>query len=287
MLQVEAKWAWEEVLSQHMLTENDSSVIFQSWNELQNYLEHLKGAFHHTKVLHAVAIKTNPHIEVLRKIVSWGYGLEAASIEEVKLALKAGALPERIVFDSPVKRRSEIETCQAELHGIRFNVNSLEELARLPSIPNFPVGIRINPMVETGAPQAYHVSHDESKFGVPISQKEYIIAAILKYPIVQLHLHSGSSMSRIDSAVAAVKAVVSIAHEANTHLAEHGIERRITTIDIGGGLIPERLVQGEQSRMQKYASSLREECPTLWTNFEVITEFGQWTLLHRLCCISS
>ena len=46
----------------------------------------------------------------------------------VEMAIKAGATPNKIVFDSPVKRRSEIEKCNNELHGIILNVNSLEEV---------------------------------------------------------------------------------------------------------------------------------------------------------------
>ncbi|AUX25704.1 uncharacterized protein SOCEGT47_062530 [Sorangium cellulosum] len=48
--------------------------------------------------LHAVAIKANPLVEVLRAAVACGAGLEAASLEEVKLSVAAGCPPDRIVF---------------------------------------------------------------------------------------------------------------------------------------------------------------------------------------------
>jgi diaminopimelate decarboxylase len=173
--------------------------------------------------------------------VEWGFGLEAASMEEVHLALQAGCLPERIVFDSPVKTRAEIAFCQTSLPGVRFNVNSLEELERLPQEPSFAVGIRVNPMVDTGAPSVYHVSHDESKFGVPIGQREALLSAIESYPVVQLHVHSGSSMAKLDSAVDAIRSVLDLALEANVRLQSKGLSRRISAIDIGGGLMPEVL----------------------------------------------
>ena len=277
-LREEALWAVEAARHKGWIGEEDTSVLFHSWTQQKRYLDHLTTAFSHPRALHAVAIKTQPHVEILRRVVAWGYGLEAASMEEVQLARKAGCPPERIVFDSPVKTRREIEQCQEELHGIRFNVNTLEELHRLPSRPHFPVGIRINPMVETGAPSVYHVSHDESKFGVPIAQKTALLEAILAFPVTQLHVHSGSSMARTESAVSAIRSVVDLAEEANGLLANAGLERRIDTLDIGGGLMPEILTDSP-SAMMAYAQALRGTCPELW-NYQLITEFGQWSYFY-------
>ena len=277
-LREEALWAVEAARHEGWIGEGDTSVLFHSWTQQKRYLDHLTTAFSHPRALHAVAIKTQPHVEILRRVVAWGYGLEAASMEEVQLARKAGCPPERIVFDSPVKTRREIEQCQEELHGIRFNVNTLEELHRLPSRPHFPVGIRINPMVETGAPSVYHVSQDESKFGVPIAQKSALLEAILAFPVTQLHVHSGSSMARTESAVSAIRSVVDLAQEANGLLANAGLERRIDTLDIGGGLMPEILTDSP-SAMMAYAQALRGTCPELW-NYQLITEFGQWSYFY-------
>ena len=277
-LREEAIWAVEAARHEGWIGEGDTAVLFHSWTQQKRYLDHLTAAFSHPRVLHAVAIKTQPHVEILRRVVGWGYGLEAASMEEVHLARKAGCPPERIVFDSPVKTRREIEQCQEDLHGIRFNVNTLEELNRLPSKPHFPVGIRINPMVETGAPSVYHVSHDESKFGVPIAQKSAILEAILAFPVTQLHVHSGSSMARTESAVTAIRSVLDLAEEANGLLANAGLERRIDTLDIGGGLMPEILTDSP-SAMMAYAQALRRTCPELWS-YQLITEFGQWSYFY-------
>ena len=92
-------------------------------------------------------------------------------------------------------RTELLDFCNQHLPGIRLNVNSLEELKRIPKNPSFTVGIRINPMIETGAPDIYHVSSDESKFGVPIIEKKQIIDAIIRFPVTQLHIHAGSHMS--------------------------------------------------------------------------------------------
>ena len=277
-LEKEANWALQKALQDNLITEEDTAVIFQSWNQLEVYLTHLKNSFP-GDTLHAIAIKTNPQPKVLKKISDLGFGLEAASIEEVQLAIDAGAEFSKIIFDSPVKTKREIDFCNQHLPGIRLNVNSLEELKRIPKNPSFTVGIRINPMIETGAPDIYHVSSDESKFGVPIIEKKQIIDAIIRFPVTQLHIHAGSHMSDLGGAIEAVKSLMELAIEANNTLELNGIERKITALDIGGGLSPEILGGNQESNMQSYARAIIENCPEI-VNFKLLTEFGQWCYFY-------
>ena len=98
------------------LEEVDTAVILTHLPRLRTRLMHLKSAFK-SNVQHSVAIKSHPHIEQLRVISELNFGLEAASIEEVRRALSAGCPSELIVFDSPVKTRQEIAEV-AQLPGI-------------------------------------------------------------------------------------------------------------------------------------------------------------------------
>lgn len=275
-LKEEALWTAKQMLE--IQKTEDTALIFQSWNQLEKYLTHLKKAFSSFDVLHAIAIKTNPHPAVLRYIVSKGFGLEAASMEEVEMAISAGIDPINLVFDSPVKTKSEIIACHNLYPEIKLNLNSLEELNRIPENPNFTIGLRINPMAETGSPELYHVSHDESKFGEPISNREAIQKACLKYPISQLHIHSGSALGNLQNAVNAIADVVALADEINELLRLNKITRRIERIDIGGGLKPE-LLSNEPSQMMRYAEMLYNQ--TNLRNYQVVTEFGQWC--HFYC----
>lgn len=303
MLEAEAQLAVSLARSRGFMDEDDTAVIFQSWTVLYEYVMHLQAAFNHFDAIHAIAIKTNPHKEVLKKLVTWGFGLEAASYEELLLAEAAGIQPCKLVFDGPVKRTKEIKKCNEKFPGLNININCLQELERFPIADecDLKIGIRINPMVDTGAPAVYHVSGDDSKFGVPISEKEAILGAILKYKITTLHVHAGSSMKYLEQSTLAVKKVVDLALEANSLLAQK-CDRRITAIDMGGGLLPENLSEkamaytrlesakqrfdlsksGESvSTMHAYANMLRKEVPQLFTDFTLITEFGQW--VHFNC----
>jgi len=287
----EALWALQQAKDRGMIGPEDTSVIFHSWTTHRKYLKHLKEAFgSHPNALLAVAVKTNPHPAILRQLVEWGFGLECASMEEVYLAMGAQCPGPKIVFDSPVKTTREITVCHEhpKLHGILVNVNSLDELTRIPKRPNFVVGLRVNPLVDTGTPDLFQVSGDESKFGTPIVDKVSIMEAIQKYPVTQLHVHSGTAMKDLSVAVGAIASVVNFAIEANAMLLANGIkDRKIVGIDIGGGLRPEILDDDDNSQnknksnMQKYANNLRTAAPALWDGgMKLVTEFGQWSYFY-------
>mmetsp|Transcript_5729 Transcript_5729/g.13710 ORF Transcript_5729/g.13710 Transcript_5729/m.13710 type:complete len:528 (-) Transcript_5729:197-1780(-) len=285
----EALWALEQAKERDMVGPEDTALIFHSWTTHRKYLTHLKEAFGHDNANHAIAVKTNPHPAILAQLVDWGFGLECASMEEVYLALNAGCPGPNIVFDSPVKTKHEIRICHEnpDLHGILVNVNSLEELERIPENPNFVVGLRINPLVDTGTPEIFQVSGNESKFGTPICDKDAIMEAIAKYPVTQLHVHSGTAMEDLSEAVGAIKSVVDFGLEANEMLTAKGIDRQIVGVDIGGGLRPEILGDensdygADLSRMQYYVNELRKAAPALFEpGMKLVTEFGQWSYFY-------
>ena len=258
----EALWAANQ--TRKVRGPEDSALLFVSWNALDAQLDALKLAWGHSRINHAVAIKSQPHPSILRHI-----------------ARAAGCPSERIVFDSPVKRVHEIADCAQNNPGLLVNANSIQELNRLlPFAGELRIGLRINPMVETDAPSVYQVSGDESKFGEAIANRDGIIEAIVAHPIVALHVHSGSSIKDFEGAIRAIVRIYRLAIEANAALADHGIDRRITTLDLGGGLLPELLENGRAPKMDAYTARLRSELPELWTDFDLVTEFGQWTHFH-------
>lgn len=252
------------------LSEEDTAVIAVHLPRLKSRLDHLSAAFPE-RTRHAIAIKTHPHPRMLAQLVAWGYGLEAASIEEVNRALEAGCPAERIVFDSPVKTRGEIGQV-AYQKGMLVNVNTLSELGRFPADATCTLGIRINPQVHTGSPELFNVSSNESKFGVPLKEREALLQAVLDHPVTALHMHSGSQMKDLQAQRGALEALGNLALEANGRLQAAGLARRITTLDIGGGLPSEPL--RDQTRMQAYGA-LVAEVPSL-QGFALVTEFGQW-----------
>jgi ornithine decarboxylase len=76
------------------------------------------------------AIKANPAPEILRLLAGLGSAFDCASLNEIRMALAAGASGERISFGNTIKRASDI--AEAFALGVRlFAFDSAEELAKL------------------------------------------------------------------------------------------------------------------------------------------------------------
>ena len=257
------------------LLDGAGAVLFHDLGRMRRRIARLQAAFPPT-ALHAIAIKANPLVEVLRAVVDTGVGLEAASYEEVQLALAAGCLPERIVFDSPAKTSTEL---QAALQlGIGVNADNFAELARIDAMleaggTDSTVGLRINPQVGAGSIATTSVAAKDSKFGVPICRRTEIVAAFQRYPWLSgLHAHVGSQgcdpQQLIDAAAGLVDLQMAI-------FASVG-DRRVSTIDIGGGL-PVAYRAGDQPlNIAAFVEQLRCGAPDLFRDdVRVVTDFGR------------
>ncbi len=258
----------------------DKSFYFYSFEILNKRLQHLEEVYP-SDVLHAVAIKSNNIPQVLQKIVEKGHGLEAASFEEVQLAKEAACPNHKIVFDSPVKTQEEIDYCNSNYKGMYLNANSLSELKRLKDANDLNIGLRINPLSDISSPEIFNVSTQNSKFGVPISLKKEIIEAIINYNNVNgLHIHAGSEISKIEEHAKAIKKVYDLAEEINT------IKKgTIQFIDIGGGF-PAKTDEGIQASLAPFVDLLNQYCPNLFTNYDIITEYGRFVQSHSAFVLS-
>lgn len=302
-----SRWAsetWKQLRASGLLEEADTAVIFYSTTRLRQRLDRLRTLFEDFECLHTVAIKTNPQTDILEEIVRSGIGLEAASFEEVQLAVAAGAPFDRITYNSPVKTRQEIAFCEAHYPGLRLNANSLEELSRIPEATRLQIGLRINPLVQAGSQELYNVSGEESKFGVPIDQRQDIIDHALRYGIQTLHVHVGSQVGNVEKVVDAVAAVVELAEaidraaraavspespKPNSSSDPQGLQNRgeegnrlIKSINIGGGMPAGKDPTSSHQIMAQYVSGIKTRIPAFQSGtYQLITEFGQWVHKHN------
>lgn len=275
------RWAQHEQL----IREDDHAVVFYDFDVLDNRLDYLEQAFP-PETLHAVAMKSNPLFQVLQHIGRRRFGLEAASWEEVVLAHRAGLPSNHLVFDSPVKTRREITWCNDHTPGIHLNINTLQELQRIPADTPMSVGLRINPLVDPGSPDVYNVSTAASKFGIPVTQWDAIVEAAVAHPFIRgLHLHIGSEMSRLDVHAQAVAKILDLAEAIQQARSEAGREEPITFIDIGGGF-PAHYGKGNQPDLSDYLHFLRKHAPALFTDYRIITEFGRFVHAHTAWLLS-
>lgn len=266
-------------LAKEVLTDSDESVVFYDLSRLDDTLGALQVAFPAT-ALHAVAVKANPTLDVLKRIRRAGMGAEVASLGELQLALAAGFPAESIVFDSPVKTRGELEL--GLRLGVRINANTLDELARIDRLharlgSRSKVGIRINPETGKGAIDATSVAVTHSKFGVSLHECHSGLAnAFAKYPwLTGLHMHIGSQGMSAGQLIDGVAAVYEFYMELKDR-------HRIDFFDIGGGLPVRYRDTDTPLRFDEYAGALRQRCPALFEpEICLITEFGR--AVHAGC----
>jgi len=259
----------------------ETSLVLHDLDLMRRRVAELVDAFP-PATLHAVAIKANPLVALLRELVASGTGLEAASIEEVHLALAAGCRPDRIVFDSPAKTDHEIRFALDT--GLTLNVDNLDELARLvghlPAHPSARVGVRVNPEIADGAIAATSVGGRSSRFGLPIDAVlDHVVPVMAEHPIVQgLHVHVGSQGCSVDLLAAAARVAGDLRREVDALLDR----RAITFVDLGGGLPTDYDEEATAPSVQDYADRLRSDAPDLMDgSVDLITEFGR--ALHAGC----
>ncbi|HEY8375047.1 MAG TPA: hypothetical protein VIK91_01105, partial [Nannocystis sp.] len=184
--------------------EHEPALLLHDLARIRAKLAALAAAFP-PGALHTLAIKANPLVGVLRAAVAAGAGLEAASIEEVHLALRTGCPPDRIVFDSPVKTVEEL--AEALRRGIRINADNFAELHRIAELlqtirTTSAIGLRVNPELAEPADATTSVGHRGSRFGVPVSDRARIRAAFARHRFLRgLHLHIGSQCATVPDLV--------------------------------------------------------------------------------------
>ena len=256
----------------------DTAVSFHSVNMVEDRMNAIRTAFP-IDTVHTVAIKANPFFHVLQHAVKNGFGLEAASLPELQMALEAGGDPNRIAFDSPAKTSDELMF--ALKHGVIINLDNLQEVALVANklIPKLngtdlpPIGLRLNPEIGAGRIAATDVSREYSKFGVPVSLRQEILDVLRSHEWISgIHVHAGSQGYSVAHLADAVQVAYEILVEANRLR-----ETPLVYFDIGGGLSVRYLNDDEFNSVHTYVSLLRLQCPLLFSgSYRIITEFGRW-----------
>lgn len=170
----------------------NSSKMIEQYNKIVN-------AFDVKKLKINYAAKALTNISVLKLFRKLKSGLDAVSIQEVKLALEAGFEPNDLLFTPNSVSIKEIE--RAVQYGVRINIDNIEILEYFGHTHNnVPICIRINPHIMAGGNSNISVGHIDSKFGISIHQIPLVkrIVETLKIHVNGIHMHTGSDILDID-----------------------------------------------------------------------------------------
>src|SRR5215510_11819917 len=178
-----------------------------------------------TKFFYAAKALTN--INILKYILSIGCNIDCSSINEVKLALKAGFDPKNILYTSSNIAFEEI--AEAKELGVHINIDSISNLEKFGKKygHSYPVGIRLRPNIMAGGNLKISTGHAESKFGVPIEHINDVLKVIKANNIFirTLHIHTGSEIKDVEVFAKGIE----VLFEVTKHFPE------LEVIDLGGG----------------------------------------------------
>ena len=174
----------------------DTPVYVYDAALIKGQVERLRGAFSTVPLRIMYACKALTNISILKLMKQLGVGVDAVSVQEVELALRAGFPPEDILFTPNMVRYAEYQKA-VEL-GVHINIDSISVLEHFGHDHggSVPVCIRINPHIMAGGNLKISTGHKESKFGISIEQLPQILESVAKYQlqIVGLHIHTGSDI---------------------------------------------------------------------------------------------
>jgi diaminopimelate decarboxylase len=196
-----------------------------------------QAAFAGVDFLLAFSVKANGNLAVLNRIGAMGAGADIVSGGELYRALRAGIPPSRIVFAGVAKTEGEMQAAlEAGIYA--FHVESAGELELLEQVAGrlgvkAPVGIRVNPDVESPTPHEYtRTGHAGSKFGVPPGEALELYRSARRRShlrVLGVDVHIGSQIVDVEPYLQALDTVL---HLVDILKAEgQGLEY----VDLGGG----------------------------------------------------
>lgn len=169
-------------------------------DKMQEQYDKLKTAFKSCQLKINYACKALTNLNVLSFFKSMGSGLDAVSIQEVELGLKAGFAPHDIMFTPNCVSIDEIR--QGVEKGVRINIDNISILEQFGYLygDKVPVCIRLNPHILAGGHDKISTGHIDSKFGISIHQITHVerVVEANKIRVEGLHMHTGSDILDTD-----------------------------------------------------------------------------------------
>jgi diaminopimelate decarboxylase len=232
-------------------------------------------AFSSLDAMICYALKANSNQAVLKTLAKLGAGADVVSEGELRRALAAGVLPQKIVLSGVGKTAREMDFALAA--GIHcFNIESEPELELLSARAvaagkTAPASLRINPDVDAKTHKKISTGKAENKFGVPWQRARDVYRRMAELPGIKaigIDTHIGSQITDLQPYDDAYQLLAELAGtlRADGHAIEH--------IDLGGGLgIPYRTDNNPPPLPDAYAEIVKKHVSKL--GLKVIFEPGR------------
>ena len=184
----------EKILSMTNCTTTPFYLYFLK--DIKDKINEIKKRFPNFSLLYS--IKANPHPSIVKLFNEMDVGFDVASVNEVKLALAAGCISDRIYYSAPGKTKGHLQSACGKCCIIVDSINELHLInsiaASLESI--LKVGIRLNILNK----QIYQSTHEimcggSSKFGISIEDFRAINKSLFpNLEVTGIHIYFGSQL---------------------------------------------------------------------------------------------
>jgi diaminopimelate decarboxylase len=194
---------------------------------IRRQMENLRGAFTGLPFRPFYAMKANSNLAILRMLGEQGFGCDAVSPGEIRLALRAGFTPESIWFTCSNVSDEDLRAIPDP--RIVVNVNSMSEIDRVLSFHLLnPIALRINPDIGAGHHADVITAGGSVKFGIDtagIDSARMVVEDSGRH-VVGIHAHIGSGVSELTPLVEAARRLIELAPSF----------RHLRWINFGGGI---------------------------------------------------
>ena len=208
-----------------------------SADQIKKNIKLVQSSLKKSNPLICYAIKANSNIQVIKELKKNNLGADVVSVGELKLALKAGINPKKIVFSGVGKTEEEIKF--AIQRGIlSINAESENEIVLINKISKklnkiVKIGIRINPNIKAKTNKKIATGTKVNKFGVSVNDLFQILSSKKNLKNIKFHLLSVHIGSQIKD-IGAYKKVLKLLSKLLLKLAK--TNHKVDFVDLGGGM---------------------------------------------------
>ena len=239
----------------------EQTLIQSQIQKLQKFFQAFPNEIHY-------AMKANENPEILKIILQNGLGVDAVSVNEIKRALSVGFSKEKIIYTPSCPGEEELKFAFDQ--KIHTHIGAVEYFDFiLKNYPDTNIGLRINPGNRIGGNQKIATAHNNSKFGIPVSQLELIKKYIDKgLKIDSLHLHTGSDVKTWQDLARSVDVIFDFAKHFD----------RLKYIDLGSGFKVKYHPDDVEINLKSYAGYIQKKVETLPYPIHIKFEPGKYLI---------
>ena len=208
----------------------DMDLLRDTLNTYNSYLNKPNYVAHY-------AVKANAEQRIMDEIRKAGFGVDCVSGNEVKLAIKYGFSPDKIVYAGVGKSDKEIKyALKAGIYA--FNCESVEEIKVIGELAKSMgkvahISIRVNPDIDAHTHKYISTGKKEDKFGISPWMFEDVLNTIQTsdhLELIGLHFHIGSQITELG----VFKTLCQRVEDLQKWFLDRGV--LVESLDLGGGL---------------------------------------------------